>query len=85
MSAALRTEYRKLVTTRLWWVLVVGSAGYMAFLGAVMAFAFTAPDAAGQTSRDGRADRRRRPRPDRLRPGDRRSGTSSRSSSARCR
>lgn len=42
MRAALVTEYRKLTTTRLWWVLLVTMAGYMAFLGAVMAFFLTA-------------------------------------------
>lgn len=47
MSAALRTEYRKLVTTRLWWVLLAGMAGYMAFLGAAMAFAFTLGEGMG--------------------------------------
>lgn len=41
MTAALRTEYRKLVTTRMWWVLLIAMAGYMVFLGAVMAFSFT--------------------------------------------
>lgn len=50
MRAALLTEYRKLVTTRLWWVLVLASVAYMAFLGAVMAFTFTAAEAAGQTT-----------------------------------
>lgn len=39
MSAALVTEYRKLVTTRLWWVLLLTMAAYMAFLAAIMAFA----------------------------------------------
>ena len=39
MRAALVTEYRKLVTTRLWWVLLAAMAAYMAFLAAVMAFA----------------------------------------------
>lgn len=38
MIPALRTEYRKLVTTRLWWGLLLCLAVYMAFLGAVMAF-----------------------------------------------
>ncbi|HWS58684.1 MAG TPA: ABC transporter permease [Actinotalea sp.] len=47
MSAALRTEYRKLVTTRLWWVLLLGMAGYMAFIGATMAFVFTVEGAMG--------------------------------------
>ncbi|HEY8718442.1 ABC transporter permease [Pengzhenrongella sp.] len=41
MNAALRTEYRKLVTTRLWWILLVAMAAYMAFLAGVMAFVFT--------------------------------------------
>ncbi|QGQ19886.1 ABC transporter permease subunit [Cellulomonas sp. JZ18] len=39
MGAALRTEYRKLVTTRLWWVLLLVMVVYMAFLSAVMAWA----------------------------------------------
>lgn len=45
MIAALRTEYRKLVTTRMWWVLLVVMAAYMAFLGGAMAFSFTVPGA----------------------------------------
>ncbi len=53
MRAALVTEYRKLVTTRLWWGLLLCMAGYMIFLGAVMAFAFTVsggPTMAGPTA-----------------------------------
>ncbi|MCV2394119.1 ABC transporter permease [Actinotalea sp. M2MS4P-6] len=46
MIAALRTEYRKLVTTRLWWVLLLVMAGYMAFLGATMGYVLSAPGAA---------------------------------------
>ncbi|WNB86396.1 ABC transporter permease [Cellulomonas sp. ATA003] len=42
MGAALRTEYRKLVTTQVWWILLLVMAVYMAFLAAVMAFALTA-------------------------------------------
>ncbi|WP_298460316.1 ABC transporter permease [uncultured Cellulomonas sp.] len=41
MGTALRTEYRKLVTTRMWWVLLVVMALYMAFLAAVLAFSLT--------------------------------------------
>ncbi|WP_149202622.1 ABC transporter permease [Actinotalea subterranea] len=41
MRAALTTEFRKLVTTRLWWGLLLCMAVYMAFLGAGMAFFFT--------------------------------------------
>lgn len=44
MIAALRTEYRKLVTTRMWWLLLLTMALYLAFIGATMAFAFTAGD-----------------------------------------
>lgn len=42
MSAALRSEVRKVLTTHLWWILALVMAGYMAFLGAVMAFSLTA-------------------------------------------
>ena len=41
MSAALRAEFRKLVTTRLWWILLIVMAAYMAFLAAIMAFTYT--------------------------------------------
>jgi len=36
MRAALVTEYRKLVTTRLWWILLLAMVVYMAFLAAVL-------------------------------------------------
>lgn len=42
MRAALVAEYRKFVTTRMWWVLLITMAVYMAFLAAVMAFALAA-------------------------------------------
>lgn len=41
MRAALLAEHRKLVSTRLWWILLLGMAGYLGFIGAVMAFSFT--------------------------------------------
>ncbi len=41
MRAALVAEYRKLVTTRLWWVLLLTMALYMAFLATIMAFALS--------------------------------------------
>ncbi len=47
MGTALRTEYRKLVTTRMWWVLLLAMAAYMAFLAAVMAFVLTQDPGAG--------------------------------------
>lgn len=43
MITALRTEYRKLVTTRLWWVLLLSMAVLMAFFAAAMGFAATVP------------------------------------------
>ncbi|MGN8245974.1 ABC transporter permease [Cellulomonas soli] len=45
MGAAVRTEYRKVVTTRLWWILLGAMAVYMAFLAGVMAWALVAGNA----------------------------------------
>lgn len=42
MRAAVISEYRKLVSTRLWWILLIIMAGYLAFIAAVMAFSLTA-------------------------------------------
>lgn len=50
MIAALRSEYRKLVTTRMWWVLLLCMGLYMAFLGAVMAFVLTEAGGGGMTA-----------------------------------
>jgi ABC-type transport system involved in multi-copper enzyme maturation permease subunit len=47
MATALLTEYRKLVTTRMWWVLLLAMAVYMAFLAAVMGFVLTQDPSAG--------------------------------------
>jgi ABC-type transport system involved in multi-copper enzyme maturation permease subunit len=41
MIAALRSEWRKVITTRMWWILALVMFGYMAFLAAVLAFAVT--------------------------------------------
>ncbi len=38
MRAAVVAEYRKLASTRLWWVLLIALAGYLAFVGGVLAF-----------------------------------------------
>jgi hypothetical protein len=38
MTAALRVESRKIATTRTWWLTAVAMFGYLAFLGAIMAF-----------------------------------------------
>lgn len=41
MNAALRAEWRKVLSTRMWWLLGLVLLGYLAFLGAVMAFSLT--------------------------------------------
>ena len=47
MRAALVSEYRKLVSTRLWWVLLLALAGYLGFIAGVMALSFAvAPEEA---------------------------------------
>jgi ABC-type transport system involved in multi-copper enzyme maturation permease subunit len=40
-SPALRSELRKLRSTRMWWLLAIVLFGYLAFLGAVMGFSLT--------------------------------------------
>lgn len=42
MKTSLVSEYRKLTTTRMWWILLLAMAAYMAFLGGVMAWTVTA-------------------------------------------
>ncbi|MGB0102550.1 MAG: ABC transporter permease [Nocardioides sp.] len=42
MRAALVGEYRKLVSTRMWWLLLLTLAGYLAFIAGVMALSFAA-------------------------------------------
>jgi hypothetical protein len=41
MIAAMRAELRKWATTRLWWILLIVMAAYMAFIGAVLALSYT--------------------------------------------
>lgn len=48
MRAALVAEYRKLVTTRMWWVLLLACAAYLGFIGVVLGFSFVfAPEQEG--------------------------------------
>lgn len=48
MKAALVAEYRKLLSTRMWWVLLLALAAYLGFIGAVMAFSLVfAPEDQG--------------------------------------
>jgi ABC-type transport system involved in multi-copper enzyme maturation permease subunit len=55
MGPALRTEYRKLVTTRMWWVLLLAMAAYMALLAAILAFTLVQDPTAGTGSLTGAA------------------------------
>jgi ABC-type transport system involved in multi-copper enzyme maturation permease subunit len=41
MTAALASEWRKLVSTRMWWLLALVLTGYMVFIGVVMGFSLT--------------------------------------------
>lgn len=42
MKAALRSEFRKLFSTRIWWILLVGMVGYLGFIGVTFGFSITA-------------------------------------------
>ena len=50
MSAAIRSELRKILSTRLWWVLLLAQAAYLGFIGLVMAFSFTVEMPEGTSS-----------------------------------
>lgn len=50
MRAAFVTEYRKVVTTRLWWILLAAMVAYLAFIAAVLAWTVTRPAAAEGSS-----------------------------------
>ncbi|KHL18893.1 ABC-2 family transporter [Mumia flava] len=48
MSTAIRAELRKWTSTRMWWILLLVMAAYMAFLAAVLGFSLTvAPEQQG--------------------------------------
>lgn len=47
MSAALRAEWRKLMSTRLWWILLLAMAAYLALIGAILAGSFVLAPASG--------------------------------------
>ncbi|WP_028050579.1 ABC transporter permease [Cellulomonas sp. URHD0024] len=53
MRAALVTEYRKLVTTRLWWILLLAMVLYMAFLSAVLGWSISQDGGVSGTSGTG--------------------------------
>ena len=40
MTAAIRSEFRKFLSPRMWWILALGMFAYLAFIGLVMAFSF---------------------------------------------
>ncbi|MDM7856612.1 ABC transporter permease [Cellulomonas alba] len=47
MRATLVAEYRKLVTTRLWWILLAAMAAYVGFLAGVIAWTASRPEGLG--------------------------------------
>ncbi|MGO1317384.1 MAG: ABC transporter permease [Cellulomonadaceae bacterium] len=49
MITAIQIEYRKFVTTRMWWVLLLLMAAYMAFLAGVFAFTTSLGEESGLT------------------------------------
>ncbi len=53
MRAALVTEYRKLVTTRLWWILLLCMAVYMAFLAAALGWGVSQGNAMSSPGQEG--------------------------------
>ena len=61
MRAALVTEYRKLVTTRLWWILLLCMAVYMAFLSAVLGWGISQGGGMASTAPGGRTTSRSAP------------------------
>jgi len=52
MRAALVTEYRKLVSTRLWWILLLAMVVYMAFLSAVLGWGISQAGGLSGTTSD---------------------------------
>jgi len=56
MRAALVTEYRKLVTTRLWWLLLLAMVVYMAFLAALLAWGVSEGGGVSSTGQGGADD-----------------------------
>jgi len=54
MRAALVTEYRKLISTRLWWILLLAMVVYMAFLAAVLGWGVS--QGGGMSSTTGGSD-----------------------------
>lgn len=57
MRAALVAEYRKLLSTRMWWVLLIALAAYLAFIGGLMGFSLAvAPPPEGGAELLGGAD-----------------------------
>jgi ABC-type transport system involved in multi-copper enzyme maturation permease subunit len=49
MTAAVLSEWRKVTTTRMWWLLGLVLVGYMGFIGVVMGFSLTMEPEAGNT------------------------------------
>ena len=54
MKAALLAEYRKLVTTRMWWILVLVMVPYLVFVAAAISASYTLIDTEGSSPLVGR-------------------------------
>lgn len=54
MRAALVAEYRKLVTTRMWWILLIVMVAYLVFIAAVVTVSFTVVPADGEAPFEGK-------------------------------
>lgn len=52
MTAALRSEFRKLLSTRLWWILALAMVAYVAFISVALGAAFSAEPSTGSSALD---------------------------------
>lgn len=53
MKAALLAEYRKLVTTRMWWILIIVMVPYLVFISAAISASYTLIDTEGSNPVEG--------------------------------
>ena len=61
MTAVLRTEWRKIMTTRTWWLLALSMFGYMLVMAVIMAASFALAMRAPETASAKRTSRICRP------------------------
>lgn len=53
MMNLVKSEYRKFLSTKMWWILLLAMIGYMAMMGASVALIFTMGDSAAGTDMNG--------------------------------